>query len=53
MRRLIILVVVVAAIAAAIAGFYYARVDEKYQGYDAPEQFVEIPSGAGSQAIGR
>jgi UPF0755 protein len=53
MRRLIILVVVVAAIAAAVAGFYYARVDEKYQGYDAPEQFVDIPSGAGSQAIGR
>ncbi len=52
MRRLIIFIVVVAAIMAAVAGFYYARVDEKYQGYDAPEQFVDVPSGAGSQAIG-
>ena len=53
MRRLIFLVVALAAIAAAVAGVYYARVDEKYQGYGGAEQFVEIGPGAGSNAIGR
>jgi UPF0755 protein len=53
MRRLIFLVVALAAIAAAVAGVYYARVDEKYQGYGGAEQFVEISPGAGSNAIGR
>ncbi len=53
MRRLIFLVVALAAIGAAVAGVYYARVDEKYQGYGGAEQFVEISPGAGSNAIGR
>jgi UPF0755 protein len=53
MRRLIVLLVVLAAVCAAIAGYFYARVDERFQGFDGAEQFVEIPSGAGSQAIGR
>ena len=53
MRRLIIFVVAIAALLAAIAGVLYARLDERYQGYDGPEQFVEIPSGAGARAIGR
>lgn len=53
MRRLILVLVALAAVAAAVAGFYYARVDEKYQGFDGVEQFVEIPSGTGSRAIGR
>jgi UPF0755 protein len=53
MRRLILVLVALAAVAAAVAGFYYARVDEKYQGFAGVEQFVEIPSGAGSRAIGR
>jgi UPF0755 protein len=53
MRRLIIVLVVVAAIAAAVAGVYYARVDEKFQGYPGADQFVEIAPGTGSRAIGR
>jgi UPF0755 protein len=53
MRRLIVLLVVLAAIGAAVAGYVYARADERFQGFDGPEQFVEIPQGAGSQAIGR
>jgi UPF0755 protein len=53
MRRLIFVVVALAALGAAIAGVYYARVDEKYQGYAGAEQFVEITPGAGSRAIGR
>jgi len=53
MRRLIIVLVVVAAIAAAVAGVYYARVDEKFQGYPGADQFVDIAPGTGSRAIGR
>jgi UPF0755 protein len=53
MRRLIIVFVAVAALAAAVAGFYYARVDEKFQAYSGSEQFVEIAAGTGSRGIGR
>jgi peptidoglycan lytic transglycosylase G len=53
MRRLIFVVVAVAALAAAVAGIYYARVDEKYQGYPGNERFVEIAPGTGSRAIGK
>ena len=53
MRRLIFAVVAVAAIAAAVAGVYYARVDEKYQGYSGMERFVEIAPGTGTRAIGK
>jgi len=53
MRRLILVVVALAALAAAVAGFYYARLDEKYQGFEGSEQFVEIAPGSGSRAIGR
>ena len=28
------------------------RVGEPYRGYEGPEQFVEVPAGAGSRAIG-
>jgi UPF0755 protein len=53
MRRLIFAVVAVAAIAAAVAGVYYARLDEKYQGYTGTERFVEIAPGTGTRAIGK
>jgi UPF0755 protein len=53
MRRLILVIVLLAAIAAAVAGVYYARVDEKFQGYQGIDQFVEIAPGTGSHAIGR
>jgi UPF0755 protein len=53
MRRLIIFLVALAALVAAVAGFYYARVDERYQGFDGTEQFVEITPGSGSRTIGR
>jgi UPF0755 protein len=53
MRRLIFVLVAVAAIVAAVAGVYYARVDEKYQGYGGVDRFVEIAPGTGSRAIGR
>ena len=53
MRRLIFVVVALAALAAAVAGFYYARMDEKYRGFEGAEQFVEIRPGSGTRAIGR
>jgi UPF0755 protein len=53
MRRLIILFVLAAGIAAAVAGVYYARVDEKFQGYQGVDHFVEIAPGTSSHAIGR
>jgi UPF0755 protein len=53
MRRFIFVLVAVAALVAAVAGVYYARVDEKYQGYRGAEQFVDIAPGTGSRAIGR
>jgi peptidoglycan lytic transglycosylase G len=53
MRRLIIVLVAAAAIGAAVAGVYYARVDEKYQGYGNADRFIEIAPGTGSRAIGR
>jgi UPF0755 protein len=53
MRRLILFLVAAAAIAAAVAGVYYARVDERFQGYSGVERFIEIAPGTGSHAIGR
>lgn len=52
MRRLILVLVALSALAAAVAGFYYARADERYQGFAGTEQFVEIMPGTGSRAIG-
>jgi UPF0755 protein len=46
---LLLLVVIVAAIAGA---WVYRRVGQPYRGYEAAEQFVEIPAGAGSRSIG-
>jgi UPF0755 protein len=53
MRRFIFILVAVAVLVAAVAGVYYARVDEKFQGYAGTERFVEIAPGTGSRAIGR
>jgi UPF0755 protein len=54
MRRLIVLLVLV-AIAAGVWAVHVqmARLDAPYQGFAPPEQFVEVPSGSGPQAIGR
>jgi UPF0755 protein len=53
MRRLIFAVLAVLVVIAAAAGVIYSRVDRPFKGYDGPEQFVEITSGAGPAAIGR
>jgi UPF0755 protein len=53
-KRLIgwgLLLIVVAALAAG--GWLYMNLERSYKGYDAAEQFVEIPPGLGSAAVGR
>jgi UPF0755 protein len=46
--------VFILVIAAAIAGAWlYTGVSRPYKGYEAPEQFVDIPAGAGPSSIGR
>jgi UPF0755 protein len=53
MRRAIQLLVIVVLIAAAGMGVsVYLRTNEPYKGYEAAEQFVEIPPGSSSRAIG-
>jgi UPF0755 protein len=49
-RSLIVLCVVVIAAAAA---WLLLAAERPYKGYEGPEQFVEIPTGAGPAAIGR
>jgi len=54
MKRVAAVVILIAL--AALAGgalWLYTSVDRPYKGYDAPEQFVEIPQGSGPAAIGR
>ena len=56
MRRLFTLLVVAAVLAAVAAGaggyVVWTRMHQAYRGFTG-EQFVEIPQGAGSRAIGR
>jgi UPF0755 protein len=48
-KRLLAIVVSVAAVAfLALAGWMYLGVQRPYKGYDAAEQFVEIPPGIGT-----
>jgi len=53
MRRLIFALLAVLVAIAAAAGVVYSRVDRPFKGYQAAEQFVEVPPGAGPAAIGR
>jgi UPF0755 protein len=40
-------------VAAGAAGWFYSGVNRPFKGYEAAEQFVEIPQGAGSSAIAK
>jgi UPF0755 protein len=53
MRRLIVVILAVLVTIAAAAGVIYSRVDRPFKGYDATEQFVDVPPGTGPAAIGR
>ena len=52
MRKIAIGVLVLALAAAAAVAFVEQRIRSPFRGYSAPEQFVEIPPGAGTRAIG-
>jgi peptidoglycan lytic transglycosylase G len=52
LKKLIGFLFLLLVLAGAAAGIVYMRVNQPYRGYAGPEQFVEIPSGAGSVSIG-
>jgi UPF0755 protein len=52
-KKLALLVVLLLAAAAGAGWWVYSGVDRPFKGYDAVEQFVEIPQGAGSATIAR
>ena len=52
MKKLLGLIFLLLVAAGAAAGVMYMRVNQPYRGYEGAEQFVDIPTGAGSIAIG-
>ena len=52
MKKLLGFLLLVLVGAAAAAGVIYLRINQPYRGYQAAEQFVEIPAGSGSVGIG-
>lgn len=52
MKTWIVLLLFVLVMGGAAAYSMYARVTEPFRGYEGSEQFVDIPAGAGSRAIG-
>ena len=53
MKRLLLAFIVLILIGAGAAAWLVAGVDRPFQGYQGPEQFVEIPQGAGPATIAR
>lgn len=53
MKKLVLLVLIVVVLAAGVGWSLYAGVDRPFKGYDASEQFVEIPQGSGSAGIAK
>jgi len=51
-RKFVLLLLVIAIAAGAGAAVLYERTHALYRGYSGEEQFVEIPAGAGTRAIG-
>ena len=52
MKKVVAFLVVVALLCCAAAAWIYLGVRRPFRGYSAPEQFVEIPQGLGTKAIG-
>jgi UPF0755 protein len=52
MKKLLGLLVLLLVTAGVAAGFIYMRVNQPYRGFEGAEQFVDIPPGVGSIAIG-
>ena len=53
MKRVLLILVVVLIAGAAAGAWLYTGVDRPYKGYEAAEQFVEIPQGSGSAVIAK
>jgi UPF0755 protein len=52
MKKLLALFLVILLVAAAAGAILYVRVRQPYRAWSGPSQVVEIPSGAGTRAIG-
>jgi len=52
-KRLALFVLILIVLAATAAIWIYTGVDRPYKGYEAAEQYVEVPPGAGPSSIGR
>src|SRR4029077_2870067 len=52
MKRVIGVLLLLLLVAVGAAAFMYWRANKPYRGYQAAEQFVELPQGIGSLAIG-
>ena len=53
MKRFLVFLLLLLLVCAAGGWWLYTGVDRPFKGYDAEEQFVEIPQGAGSVAIAK
>ena len=53
MKKLLAFIVLLIVIAGAAVAWVYARVNQPYRGFQGDEQFVELPQGSGSLAIGQ
>jgi UPF0755 protein len=52
MKKLLGVLILLMLVAGGAVALLYTRVNQPYRGYQGAEQFVEIPQGAGSVAIG-
>jgi UPF0755 protein len=52
-KRFLLVLFLLLVIGAGLGAWLYTGVDRLYKGYDAPEQFVDIPQGSGSAVIAR
>jgi len=52
LKKLLALLALVIVVVAAGAALVYTRANDRYLGYTGTEQFVDIPQGSGSRAIG-
>src|SRR5262245_14215987 len=53
MKKLLLFLVMMLLLGGGALAFMYVRVNQAYRGYAGGEQFVELPPGAGSTAIGQ
>jgi peptidoglycan lytic transglycosylase G len=53
MKKLLGFVVLVVVLVGGAAAWMYARINQPYRGFEGVEQFVDLPQGSGSAAIGQ